>query len=154
MGLALLRGREAGEGRALADLGLDRQPPAVAGQDVLDDRQAEAGALSAPGLRSTIDAIEALGDARNVFGGECPDRNRVTVTSTSGCGPDLPSTIETTTRRRSWPYLQAFSSKVLEHLEQLVADLPATIGLHLIGLYLDRRRRFPSPAGSSVSMTL
>src|SRR3546814_14955916 len=58
----------AAEGAALADLALDLQPRLVQLQDVLDDRQAQAGAA---GLARAAGghAVEAFGDPRQVRGG-------------------------------------------------------------------------------------
>src|SRR3546814_107501 len=59
----------AAEGAALADLALDLQPRLVQLQDVLDDRQAQAGAA---GLARAAGghAVEAFGDPRQVRGGD------------------------------------------------------------------------------------
>src|SRR5689334_15886800 len=57
------------ERRALADFRLDRPPGVVARQYVLDDRQAEAGALLGAAALN-IDPVEALGDARDVLFGD------------------------------------------------------------------------------------
>src|SRR3546814_4164486 len=64
------RGTEvAAEGAALADLALDLQPRLVQLHDVLDDRQAQAGAA---GLARAAGghAVEAFGDPRQVRGGD------------------------------------------------------------------------------------
>lgn len=60
-------GKRGGESAALARLRGDRQLAAVAQQDVLDDRQAEARALRLA-RTALVDAVETLGQARDVFG--------------------------------------------------------------------------------------
>ena len=66
-----VRREDGAEGRSLAGLALDAQYRLVTFKNVLDDGQAEA---RAPGLARTsaIDAIEALGEARQMLGGN-PD---------------------------------------------------------------------------------
>src|SRR5918993_5521363 len=51
------------EGSALAWAAVDDQPPAVAVEDVLHQREAQTGAALRPAFRY-IDAIEAFGQAR------------------------------------------------------------------------------------------
>src|SRR5690606_18549151 len=68
-GLYALGAEVAAEGTALADLALDLQPRLVQVQDVLDDRQAQAGAAGFAGTAGGY-AVEALGDARQVRGGD------------------------------------------------------------------------------------
>src|SRR5690606_19150582 len=68
-GLYALGAEVAAEAAALADLALDLQPRLVQLQDVLDDRQAQAGAA---GLARPAGghAVEAFGDAWQVRGGD------------------------------------------------------------------------------------
>src|SRR5690606_1568134 len=56
-----------GEGRALAGCAADVDAPAVALRHVLDDGQPEAGAAGLA-RAAAIDAVEALGQARQVLG--------------------------------------------------------------------------------------
>src|SRR3569623_966274 len=56
------------ERRALADFRLDRQSCVMTGQYMLDDRKAKPGAFLGAAVFD-IDAVAALGDARNVFFG-------------------------------------------------------------------------------------
>ena len=53
---------------ATARFGPDRQPPAMSGQDVLDDREAQPGPLMLTAYLR-IDTIKAFGNARNMLGG-------------------------------------------------------------------------------------
>ena len=81
----------------------------VAGQDVLDDRQAKAGALlGAAGL--DVDAVEALGDARNVLLGDA-GAEIAEGDVDAAFGAVIGGAIDTTTVPPDWPYLQAFSSR-------------------------------------------
>ena len=50
-----------------AEPAFDRQPAAMAGEDVLDDGEAEAGAALGAALAG-VDAVEAFGQARQMFG--------------------------------------------------------------------------------------
>src|SRR5262245_28267043 len=61
------QGKPRGERRALADLALDGELAAVAVEDGLDQRQPETGAALGAALRD-VDAVEALGQARQVLG--------------------------------------------------------------------------------------
>src|ERR1700691_4240111 len=56
-----------GESRALPELTGDRQAPAMAREDVLDDRQAESGAPFGAALAG-VDAIEPLGEPGQMLG--------------------------------------------------------------------------------------
>ena len=58
-----------GECRSLSLHALDREPAAVAVEDVLDQRQAEPGAALCAAL-GDVDAVEALGQPRQVLGGD------------------------------------------------------------------------------------
>src|SRR5271156_5263427 len=66
-----LRGRMQGHGGdergPLVDAAGDRQPAAVAGEDMLDDGEAETGAVLGPAL-GRIDPVETLGQPRQVLG--------------------------------------------------------------------------------------
>src|SRR5277367_7187806 len=55
------------KGRALIGTADDRQPSAMARQDVLDDREAKAGAVLRAALPG-VDAIESFCQARQMFG--------------------------------------------------------------------------------------
>src|SRR5262245_55916607 len=57
------------EGRAVPKLGGDHQLAAVTIEDVLDDGQAQTGAALLPARRH-VDAIEALGQPRQMLGGD------------------------------------------------------------------------------------
>src|SRR5579872_5867183 len=57
------------KGRALAERAGDVEPTAMAVDDVLDDRQTEAGAAQFARARR-IDAVEPLGQPRQVFAGD------------------------------------------------------------------------------------
>src|SRR5271168_630534 len=63
----LVQRHDRGEGRALIGTADDRQPSAMARQDVLDDREPEAGAVLRTALPG-VDAIESFGQARQMFG--------------------------------------------------------------------------------------
>src|SRR4051812_47088773 len=56
------------ERRALANFRLDRQPGVMSGQYMLDDRKAKSSAFLGA-ARFDIDAIKALGDARDMLFG-------------------------------------------------------------------------------------
>ncbi len=83
----------------------DRQPRAVSGQDVPDDRQAEARAGLAGG--ALLHPVEALGEARHMLGldalAEVPD---------IGLDPSPSRRRPISTRPPSLPYLQAFSMRL------------------------------------------
>src|SRR5258708_9289299 len=67
-GLRLLQRRRQvdGEGRALAELGIDGERAAMAVDDVLDDREPEPGAAERA-RAAGVDAIESLGQPRQVL---------------------------------------------------------------------------------------
>src|SRR6266498_2168466 len=107
------------EGRAFADLRLDREPGIVARQDMFDNGQAKACAL----LRSAvldIDAVEALGDARDVLlgyaGTEVPDGD---VDARFGTGIAVSNRHYDTSTRLS--VFAGVFQQVFEDLEKLVA---------------------------------
>src|SRR5262249_22517431 len=62
-------GQMGGEGRAWPQHALDGQPAAMAVENVLDQRQAQAGAALGAAL-GDVDAIEALGQPRQMLGGD------------------------------------------------------------------------------------
>src|SRR6476469_6672914 len=55
--------------RALADLAFEPQPSSVSLDDMLDDREAEPGAAERAAA-ARIDPVEALGDSRDMLGGD------------------------------------------------------------------------------------
>src|SRR5690349_16143484 len=63
------RRKQHGDGGSDPGLAADVEPTAMALDDVLDDRQTEAGAAD-PAAARRIDPIEALGQPRNMLGGD------------------------------------------------------------------------------------
>src|SRR5215204_3982947 len=84
------------EGRAPAKLALDRDPPAMAGDDVLHDGEPEPGAALLAAL-DNVGAVEAFGQARQVLGRDAGamiahgklDLGRATPGGTVAGEPDL-----------------------------------------------------------------
>src|SRR5271170_7519383 len=64
-----MQGYSRSEGRASIEAAGDRQTPAMAGQDVLHNRQPEARSVLGAALAS-VDAVEPLGQAGQMFRGD------------------------------------------------------------------------------------
>src|SRR5215204_7356224 len=106
------------EGRALAERALDGEPRLVARQDVLDDGETEAGSPLGPALRH-VDAVEPLGQARQVLGGDAGTEIPYTDdclgrTPAAGADADLDPLA-------GGAVFQRILDEVLEHADKLVA---------------------------------
>src|SRR5690606_13880012 len=120
-----------GEPAALAELALDRETAAMAVEDVLYDGEAEAGAAQLA-RTAAIDAIESLGEARDVLG-----RNALALVGDGHLRRDGRALLARIARRGQAvaagardgdddggalaPVFHGVVEKVLEHLDELIA---------------------------------